>query len=109
MSVDPRLVALADLAGTLRESRLAQLRLAEDARRAAAAALAALPAGAMLEDDGPAAAAVAGAQMRWLLEERGRRSAALAASTAHALDARAGAARALGRAEALRRLAGRQG
>jgi hypothetical protein len=106
MSTDPRLRALAGLAASLREARLARLQAAEAARRAAAEALAELPAGPELGTDGPAAALVAGARARWIDAERARRTAALAGATARSLEAREHAARALGRAEALRHLAG---
>jgi predicted DNA-binding ribbon-helix-helix protein len=105
MSGDPRLAALAALAGTLRDARLAALQAAELRRRAAAAAVARLPAGATVEGENIASALRAASQSRWLALERGRQGAALASSSAAALEARESAARALARAEALRRLA----
>jgi hypothetical protein len=107
MSGDPRLAALAGLAQTLREAELAALRAAEARRQACAHALAALPPGAALDVEGPAGALLAAAQARWILAERTRCGSALAAATAEAMEARRSAARALGRAEALRRLVAR--
>lgn len=106
MSGDRRLVPLARLARTLRESRLAALQAAEARRRAIAETHARLPAGASVEDGEPAGGLRAAAQERWLAAERTRQAAALASASAAALEAREAAARALGRAEALRRLAG---
>lgn len=107
MSGDPRLAPLAALAALLRDTRLAELRRSAEVRRSAEDALKTLPAAPDLSDDPAAALPLAAARSRWLTRERSAANARLARSQVEEAEARASAARALGRAEALRRLAAR--
>lgn len=102
-----RLAELAGLAATLREVRLAKLARAEAERRAATAALEAVPAAPSLAEDPDAGPAMAAARARWRDEARRHGNLRLAAAHVALEEARCDAARALGRAEALRRLAER--
>lgn len=102
-----RLAGLARLAAAVRERRLADLARANEARRAAAAALTALPPAPSLAEDPDAGPEMAAARARWLLEARRDRNLRLAASEVEVERARHAATLALGRAEVLRRLADR--
>jgi hypothetical protein len=105
MSRDTRLADLARLAGLLRDQRLDRLRRAAADHAEAEADLAALVAPEPMDAD--AAAALAAVRDRWHAAEARRRSIRLARARSALIEARADAAREVGRADVLARLASR--
>ncbi len=105
MTGDPRLAGLAGLAAILRDSRLDRLRRAAAEHDAADRDRNALAAPAPPEATGPFL--LASARERWHAVEARRRSMRLARARAALIEARQAAAREVGRADVLRRLADR--
>ncbi|MGY6410604.1 MAG: hypothetical protein ACXIUV_06225 [Alkalilacustris sp.] len=109
MTRDAQLAGLATLAVMMRDARLAELQKATTARAQAEARMQALSASpdlsAATPEEAMAALTLAAARARWLERERSRGNAVLARAHVAEQAARKAAARAFGRADALRRLA----
>lgn len=93
----------------IRDVRLAELRGAVSARATATQDLQALPLAPDLAEGGGITPGFAAVQARWLEQARARANARLAAARAAEMDSQAAAARAVGRADVLRRLASGSG
>lgn len=101
---DPRLAPLRIIADLLREQALKDLRAASDACTQSRAHLAALAPTPLAADADPADRRNAMLHQGWADRRRAEINLVLARQTAEWIEARAAAARALGRAEVLRKM-----